>query len=187
MQAILDEPLIQQDNTNVKYGGFWPRFGALILDGIILSPISFGLTYYNITSWKSSALMILVSLIGIGYKPFMEFYYGATLGKMALKLKVTNLNFEKADLGTILLRNIFHILPTLLSLFFTVGMFSDPDFESISGYQDYLMFSQRFSAAQYISYGSGLITIVEAIMLAVDQQKRTLHDRIAGTFVIEKR
>jgi uncharacterized RDD family membrane protein YckC len=130
--------------------------------------------------------MLIVAFIGVAYKPFMEASYGATLGKMALKLKVTNLDYEQPDLQTILLRNIFHIVPSLLIAFLSVGMYSDPGFEDIASYSEYVTFGQQYVASTMISYCSGILTIVEAIMLGVDDQCRTLHDRIASTYVIEK-
>ncbi|HCW08865.1 MAG TPA: hypothetical protein DGG95_16030 [Cytophagales bacterium] len=186
MDEVLDQPLFDKTTPQVKYGGFWARLGALLLDGLILSPISFGLTYFNISSWKSALLLVLISVIGIAYKPFMEFNYGATWGKMALKLKVTNAEFGKAEFSEILLRNIFHILPTLITLLYTVAVvFTNPDFESVSGWGDYTKFLQQFKTLTYINYASGLVTLVDAIMLVADDQKRSLHDRIGKTFVIE--
>lgn len=186
MEDILDQSLFQPEESSVKYGDFWQRFCALIVDGVILSPVSFGLMYLNVTSWKSSLILVLISVVGMGYKPYMEFTYGATLGKMALKLSVTNQAFGKASLGEILLRNIFHIAPQFIALFFTIGMYNDPGFESISGFGEFSVFSQRFTVLQYINYAGGFVTIIDAIVLAADQQKRSLHDRIGGTFVICK-
>jgi uncharacterized RDD family membrane protein YckC len=186
MQVILDQPLVQQDQSGIKYGGFWPRLGALIIDGIILSPITFGVTYFNITQWKSAPLMLALTLLAIAYKPFMEFTYGATLGKMALGLKVTNLNFERADLGQVLLRNIFNIAPSLVTLVISFSMYNDPDFQDVSGYQEFLGFSQGFVANQFVSGISSIIAIVELIMILSDDRRRSLHDRMAGTFVVQK-
>jgi uncharacterized RDD family membrane protein YckC len=186
MQSTLDESIIERENVAIIYGGFWPRLGALLLDGIILAPITFGLTFYNLFSLKSGALMMAVALIGIAYKPFMEYAYGATLGKMALRLKVVNQQLERPDLQTVLLRNIFHILPTLLTAVMSLGMYSNPDFEDVTGFMEYITFAQAYGSSQTISSLSSLIILIEAIMLAVDDRKRTLHDRIAGTFVIEK-
>jgi uncharacterized RDD family membrane protein YckC len=187
MEEILDRSSHQQTTDNVKYGGFWSRFGALLLDGLILAPISFGITYFNITSWKSSLLLFLISVIAIAYKPFMEFTYGATLGKMVLKLRVTNTNLEKANLAEILLRNVFHIVPQLVTLLLSIGMiYNNPDFEAVDGWGDYTVFISQFSLLQYINLANGLITIVDAIMLATDEQKRSLHDRIGGTLVIDQ-
>ncbi|HEV8513079.1 MAG TPA: RDD family protein [Cyclobacteriaceae bacterium] len=190
MEEVLDQSLFNQPTdakpANVKYAGFWSRFGALIIDGIILAPISFGLTYFNISSWKSTALLVLISLVGIGYKPYMELMYGATWGKMALKLTVTNKNFERANLSEILFRNVFHIVPQLISLLITISIYNNADFESVSGWGEFTSFSQQFPLLQYFNYASGSITIIDAIMLAADDQKRSLHDRIGGTFVIDQ-
>jgi uncharacterized RDD family membrane protein YckC len=191
MEEILDlpdQPMFDQNEARkVKYAGFWPRFGALFVDGIILAPITFGVTYLNISSTKSSLLLLLMTLVSIGYKPFLEYMYGATWGKMALKLKVTNADFEKAELKEILLRNVFNIIPALITLLYTLAVvYSNPDFESVSGWMDYTRFLQQFKVLQYINYISGSISIIDGIMLIADDQKRSLHDRIAKTFVIEQ-
>jgi uncharacterized RDD family membrane protein YckC len=186
MQVILDQPTVEQDPSKVKYAGFWIRFGALILDGLILTPVSLGVSYFNITEWKSLPVFLLISMLGIAYKPLMETLYGATLGKMAVKIKVTNLRLDPANMQTILLRNIFNIIPSLLTMFLSISMYTDPDFESISGYQEFVAFSQQYAGQQFISGISGLLAIVDAIMLAADGQSRSLHDRIAGTYVIQR-
>ena len=183
-EVILDQPVIQQQKSNTKYGSFWERVGGATLDWIILAPLSFGLSYLNTTTWKSSFILILVSIITTGYKPFMEFRYGATWGKMALKLRVTNLEFEEANLAAILLRNIFQIVPALITLLFTLDMYNDPAFESISGLMEFGTFSQQYDSLQYINYAVGLLGIIDGIMMAADQRKRSLHDRIGGTVVI---
>jgi uncharacterized RDD family membrane protein YckC len=186
MEEVLDQSFVQPERSAIKYGGFWQRFGAVIIDGLIWSPVSFGITYFNIINWKSPLILVIISLIGVAYKPFMEYTYGATWGKMALKLKVTNLELETASLQEILLRNVFHIVPTLISLVFSIGMYMDPGFQSISGFMEFSTFSEQFTSLQTISYMSGLITIVDAIMLAADSQKRSLHDRIGGTLVLDQ-
>jgi uncharacterized RDD family membrane protein YckC len=181
----LDQPMIQPSQNVVQYGGFWPRLGALILDGLVMVPVSFGVTYFNITTWKSPLLLILLMLVSLAYKPVMEYVYGATLGKMALNLKVVNLEFERADLNAILMRNIFHIVPPLFSLYFTTRVYADPDFESITGFMQYSTFLNNFPYLRIVNVISGLITIVDAIFLIVDQQRRSLHDRIGSTYVIQ--
>lgn len=185
MEEVVPQPQLDQA-FSVKYGGFWPRLGALLLDGLILSPFSLGLSYLNIVYWKSSWLLVFITVVGIGYKPVMEFMFNATLGKMVLNLKVVNMNFELCSAREIVLRNIFHILPSFLALLITVGIYNNPDFESVSGWMEYSRFVQRFPALRYINYCAGLIGIIDAIMLIADDQKRSLHDRIGGTFVVEQ-
>lgn len=185
-EIILDQPAIQKDKSNIKYSGFWQRFGAVVVDWLVLVPVTLGITYFNTSSWKNSVLLVLISIISTGYKPFMEYQYGATLGKMALKLRVRNLEFEEASLTEILLRNIFHIVPAVISLLFTLAMYSDSDFKSVSGLMEFGVFSQRYAWLQYINYAFGFIGIVDAIMLLADERNRSLHDRIGGTVVISE-
>ncbi len=185
-QIILDEQRQEPDYSNVQYSSFLSRLGALILDGIITVPVVFGLTYINIISWKSGAAMALIAILTTAYKPYMEYTYGATLGKMALGLKVTNLQFKKADIGTILYRNVFNIAQSLLSIVLTFGMYSDAQFQDVNGLSDFVQYSAAYSSTNYIDYIFYLIVIVEAIMLGTDKWSRSLHDRIAGTFVIVK-
>jgi uncharacterized RDD family membrane protein YckC len=183
---VLDEAIVQIDESKLKFGGFWPRLGALIIDGLILGPISFGISYINITSWKNSLILVVLSLISLAYKPLLEYLYGATWGKMALKLKVVNLQYEKANLTEILARNVFHIVPPLFTLFFTVILFNDPDFEFITGFMEYAAFTQKFTALQFINTASGLITLTDVIVLLADNRKRSLHDKIGRTCVIDQ-
>jgi hypothetical protein len=54
---ILDAPQTETiDPNTVIYGGFWVRFGAMFIDGLVLAPVSVGVTYYNATSAKSPLL-----------------------------------------------------------------------------------------------------------------------------------
>ena len=185
MEQVLDEALFQTQEKKVTYGGFWPRLGAMIIDGIILAPISFGLTYFNVTMWKGSLIMVLVSLIALAYKPIMEHMYGATLGKMSLNLKVTNLDFEKASLSQILIRNVFNIVPSLVTLVVMVGVYQDPAFESVSGYFEYSQFLSGFRVIQYVNLLVGGLVIADAIVMLADKRNRAWHDKFASTYVIE--
>ena len=185
MEETLDQNFLQPDRSNVSYGGFWQRLGARFIDGLILAPISFGVVYFNITSWKSIPVLLLITIITTAYKPFMEFSYGATLGKMALNLKVTNLEFGPPSLGEALLRNIFYIGQQAVALFFGIIMYSHADFESVTGYWEFATFSQQFVAMTFFNYAFGIVGIVDVVMLISDHQKRSLHDRIGGTYVIE--
>lgn len=92
------------DETNVIYAGFWKRFAAYIIDFFVLFIPSFiigftiGMTYGNILT--TDELEGLNNLVGIViswlYWAVMESSpKQATLGKMALGIKVTNLNGER--------------------------------------------------------------------------------------------
>lgn len=186
MEQILDQPLIEPNVNTVKYAGFWPRLGALIVDGLVLAPVTYGLNYLNIISWKNPLLYIVVTVLTLAYKPIMETVYGATLGKMVLKLKVVNLKFDTASLSEVLFRNVFHIVPSVIIMFLTVGIYQNPEFASVSGYSEYSTFISGMKPLQILNLATGVIIIADAIFLLADKYNRALHDRIGGTFVVEK-
>jgi len=93
----------------VVYADFWPRFWAIVLDGIIIgiigSSISWMIFPYNIIDPWGVAFNWLNNLISyiIGFIYFwgLESYNnGQTLGKMAMKLRTVDSNtFLVADPG----------------------------------------------------------------------------------------
>jgi uncharacterized RDD family membrane protein YckC len=142
-----------------RYAGFWIRFAAAFIDGIILSVARFPLNlifaalgqrfnYWG--SWERDGtaiwLVILFNVISLGitwaYFVIMTGHYGATLGKMLLKLKVLGEDMGPISYGTAALREI-------------VGKFV-----------------------------SSLVCGLGYIWAGFDDRKQAWHDKIAHTFVI---
>lgn len=136
------------------YAGFWVRFAAILLDGLILSGVKVMITLasgvsvgrgFGIESGAFGAREIILAIIqlgiGVGYEVFMIGRYGGTLGKMALHLRVVTPNGGPVSYARALGRYFAKIL-------------------------------------------SSLICLIGFIMAAFDSEKRTLHDRICDTRVI---
>lgn len=126
-----------------KPAGFWKRFLASLLDGIIIG-IPLGVISYLITgkaegNWFTSLINILyfwiVPVVWSGY----------TVGKKIIGIRIVKVNGEKLGFGAMFLR----------------------------------------SFVAYLIYGItlGLAFIVSAIMVAAREDKRAIHDFIAGTYV----
>jgi len=102
------------------YAGFWKRFLAYILDQIIMSIVAFFiivpfLAMIGISLWSSdfepsgdfimtiiSAYIMMILLLVAGewlYFALMESMKGATLGKMALGITVTDMNGNRITFG----------------------------------------------------------------------------------------
>ena len=62
--------------------GFWIRVGAHIIDAVVFIPLVVA-AFWNMFRVKSMFVLVLISVPGLVYKPLMESYFGATLGKMA--------------------------------------------------------------------------------------------------------
>ena len=173
----------------IVYGGFWERFGALFLDGIAYGLIIIPLTWFNLFTWKSQMINVLISIIAICYKPFLEYKWGATLGKLALNLKVVNRDLQKANGIEVLKRNSFFIGNSIFSLIMTCIMFNNPDFQFVTTFSDYMEFSKenREIISTLISLMFGILLIVDVCFMIDDVQKKTLHDRFGKTFVIRSK
>lgn len=156
---------------NTNYAGFWRRFVAVVIDGILIGciqvfvlvpllaavGISFASNVENVdvndpenVAGMMGAIMaaagatwILTTAIQVLYFTFMESSkFQATVGKMALGMKVTDVNGVKLDFTKALVRNLCRII-------------------------------------------SGMIFFIGYIMAAFTEKKQALHDMIAGTLVVK--
>jgi len=102
---FLDQPVV--------YASFWQRFGAAIIDAIVLSVLNVLLVFVF-----SSIVANLLSLVsGWLYYAIMESGADqATIGKKAVGLKVTNLNGERISFGQATGRYFGKILSGLILL-----------------------------------------------------------------------
>lgn len=143
------------DIHEVEFAGFWVRFFALLLDGLILFgifiPISIiGMIPLLFTESESVMaggyliLQLVLNLIGVMYYIFLtSSKKQGTFGKRALGLIVIDEQGERISNGKSFLRYLASML-------------------------------------------SGLILYIGYIMVAFHPQKRSLHDIIAGTYVVKK-
>ncbi len=105
-------PSTSQDN--LKYGSFWPRTGAYMVDLLII--FVFLVVFYVIFGdWGESWDSILWLLFIIGYHTFFLSIYSATPGKMLFGLKVLYEN-DESDLTftRALARTLSYLLSSLL-------------------------------------------------------------------------
>ena len=103
----------QTDITTIKYAGFWIRWVASFIDGIIVSFLSLipafiiGFVLGKILGSKTivvTVAQILAYIINFGYFITLTYKKEATWGKMALGLKVISFEKNKLSLGQVILR-----------------------------------------------------------------------------------
>lgn len=101
MDQILDAPVSAERNLN--YAGFWIRVAAIIIDGIILWLVNFILSLIMMGGFTSTEIdssfylyFSVAIIIYVFYFPVMESSEKqATLGKMAVGIKVGNSKGER--------------------------------------------------------------------------------------------
>jgi uncharacterized RDD family membrane protein YckC len=155
-QLFMENDDISIFPDRIVYGTFWQRFGAALLDGLILmipdmiidkvfnvQNIFTEIANHNVNS-TTICVMLTESLISLIYFSAMESSKSqATIGKQALSLKVTGIDHTRISFAKAFGRNFGKNLSTLI-LF--IGYF----------------------------------------MMLWDDDSQTLHDKMAGTLVVKK-
>lgn len=142
----------------VRYGGFWARVAAAVIDSIVLGAVGGLLIWASLSaagettgSTPEETAMLAVSMQFVGalavwlYDALMESSSKqATLGKMALGLRVTDLHGNRIGFG-------------------------------------------KATGRHFGKYVSSLILGIGFLMVAWTPQKQGLHDQMAGTLVLKGR
>jgi uncharacterized RDD family membrane protein YckC len=143
-------------HIGLRYAGFWRRFGAVLLDAIVLAIVNTVLQVIAVfllggfpASFEGTGAPVALTFVLLGiqfavalsYETFMVGKYGATLGKMACKIHVVT-----------------------------------PDGKPVS----YLRAFGRYFA-KILSW---MILGIGYFMAAFDDERRALHDRLCNTRVV---
>ncbi|MEO0779476.1 MAG: RDD family protein [Bacteroidota bacterium] len=177
---ILDSDYTENNSPweGVQLASFWQRVGASLVDGLVMIPI-YVITLFFITAVYDISFLEAVyspyvmfnALIPAAYKIIMEGQYGATLGKMAMRLRVVDAEAQKIDINHALRRYVIYGISLISSVVFNAAIILEAE----------NLFVTLGSVNQLIS----LLVIVSLIFVAFDERKQAVHDKIADTFVIQ--
>jgi len=168
---------------NVEYATFLDRFLAALLDFIItLGPLGY-ITYLGYTG-KSLMLLVGTTIIGMLYKPVMEGVWGATLGKMIMKVTMVDSDLDQIDLGQSIMKNGIYIINSLIGMLGQFWVVGTERFQEAEGIMEAL------AATDGSPYGTVsmiwfVVMIVSVFSMFGSSVKQTLHDRVAGTYCVK--
>lgn len=97
-------------NLTVKYAGFWVRCAAILLDSFVIGAIILVLKFVFSVDLEVSPFVFYLYFIG------MTYFYQATLGKMAVGIRVVSETGERLHLGKIFLREFLGRLVSSITL-----------------------------------------------------------------------
>ncbi|WP_391206473.1 RDD family protein [Psychrobacillus sp. L4] len=123
--------------------GFWIRFAANLLDSLIIGiPLAI-ISYLLVGDWEETPITSFGNVIYTLIVPVL--WYGFTVGKKMLGIRIVKVDGSKLGYGAMILRV---VVGGLVYIF---------------------------------TFGVGLI--VSAFMIGLREDKRAIHDFIAGTYV----
>ena len=156
--------MIQRLNT-IQYGGFWQRLKAVAIDDLIFLPVIVLIHFfrpddYGLWEWLASIVVLFI---------YMGFVYvwGATPGKKIIGLKIVNINGDRLSMTSVILRS----APELL---YTLGL----------GVASMITFIDAQYAMNSVFFALAVWLVFDMLSLLRSPQKRSLHDKLAGTMVL---
>ncbi len=164
--------------------GFWIRAVAHVVDNLIFIPL-IGIGIYNLLVIKSALLMFLIAIPGFFYKPLMESYYGATLGKMACGIQVMDAKGQKLSLSAAYLRFIPFLISNVVAVISALTIFWLPEFSSASTLVELGQVNQTNPVKHFRSI-VGFLVMVDCIVAGFTYRKRAVHDMMAGSYCVYK-
>ena len=150
----------------MEYASRLQRFIAFIIDVIVLAVIvgiltTIGIVEFSVSEEASTTDGLIQAIIVVAYYVILTVAFGATLGKMAMGMKVVDRDGNKAGAGPVLIREVIaRALGALLASVVGAG----------------------------IGEAVGLaVAIIIVIMILFDERRQGLHDKVGGTFVVKAR
>jgi len=180
------------DLNDTIYPSVGKRFLALLVDGLIFIPMMILFMYINnLGRLNAIYTSIFHGLIGISYHMFFLTRFGATPGKMLLKIKIVTINGQKIGLKEALLRFIVNLIIMVISIIITTYMhllITEQQFNAMDNRKRIKWFSDNRPVLHKVFiWATRAWMWSDLIVLLCNKRKRALHDYIAGTVVIKSK
>jgi uncharacterized RDD family membrane protein YckC len=166
-----------------RYHTFWPRVGAAFIDGLVLLPLTW-ILQPNTYEVKAPAVVVVLTALGclipVLYSVLLHAHYGQTWGKMAVGVKV--MNVEESRIPTLweaFLRDIGEIALDLAGLVYLVGLVISGHYTVGDEYKSSFWDTLMWAGAAW--------SILEVVTMLTNRKRRAIHDFIAGTVVVSER
>ncbi|MEQ8561834.1 MAG: RDD family protein [Cytophagales bacterium] len=172
------------DQENREYAGFWIRVGATFIDFFVLL-IPIVIYWMFLFYWKNLGLVLVVYILITLYKPFMEYKYGATVGKMVLGLKVFSSELEKLSVKQTLVRANPWLVQSALGIYIYVALMTHPSFESAEGFMEIAQLQEQITPS-LLQVVFSLYFAICVITVAFNKNKQGGHDLMANTVCLNE-
>lgn len=160
-----------------KYQTFTPRLVALLIDGFIMMPLAVLDDWFRRAEFSSAFFYVWIPLsvmVAPVYKILMHGFYGQTLGKMFMNVKVLNASEEPLKFSQAVIRETPQIIFTAVSIYIGIAFLgvSQEDENFQTAYKFFMTFA-------------GVWGLADILTFFTNNKRRALHDFLAGTVVVK--
>ena len=172
------------------YSTFGQRFRAGLIDfGVVL--LMLPLVYFETISISVAiGIHIFTGFIGTLYAIYFHANYGATIGKLMMKIRVVKPDGSSIGYKQALLRSSVDIILSILIIWITVYTLLNVDAEAFLSAEladrNEMLMTFYPDLQEWLNYMVLVWYFSEFIVLLMNKRKRALHDFIAGTVVVNK-
>lgn len=175
----------------MRYAGFWPRLGAMLVDGLVMAPFIV-LSYW---AWSQSRTVALwmdapLAFAFAFYNVFFVGRWGMTVGKCVFKIKVVSLQGERAGYRRAFYRHSVDLALSVVQCALTLSALmsvAEHEFNVLAFAERIDLLSERTGAASDVLNWIFLAwALSELVVLLMNEKRRALHDYLAGTLVVHR-
>ena len=177
------------NNSSLRYGGFWVRAAALVLDALINLPL-IAFVFWTGPRYRLFQPLFFIpwTAINLFYNVYLVRRFGGTPGKLIMRLRVRKKTGEPVGYREAILREAPNVLLGALS---TIAMLpalskiSDAEFHALPPRARSEPLAQLASPwSKPLRIAGNLWTYSELVVLLTNRKRRALHDFVAGTVVV---
>jgi uncharacterized RDD family membrane protein YckC len=176
-------------NATLRYAGFGPRLGALLLDILIILPwialMAWAAWHYRVFRMYQ---VIPGTLFVVFYHVYLVGRFGGTPGKLIVGIRIRKLDGEPVGCREALLRQsvdlVFGLLMSMATIPPLVHM-TDAEYQSLS-LRERAKHEADFAPSWFrpLRWTANAWNCSELVVLLTNRKRRALHDFIAGTVVV---
>ena len=178
----------------MSYAGFWSRLFSLLIDFLVCLPIFIVWRRFVVDHSIAIALLtyplVFALAHGFVYSIYFHARWGQTLGKMAAKIKVTQIDGTRIALKHAFLRSSVDAglwLVNICGIVYVLVTWTEPEWSSLSFSERNQLLEERSPVGYWYDVISQVWLWSEMVVLLTNKKRRALHDFIAGTVVIHTR
>jgi uncharacterized RDD family membrane protein YckC len=178
--SLVEMSYTGEESDEVRYTGFFKRALAYIIDVLILGVVDFAIA----SILKGAPYTLTTLIVALAYFAIMESSkFQGSLGKMLLKIKVTDENGERLSIlktgARYIILEIFSILSDIVGII--PGKSSEINPNDISTIMKSLTDLPHILA--YVGFIYGIIVLISILS---SEYKQGIHDKIVKSYVVDK-
>lgn len=175
----------------MSYGTFWQRVAATLIDMLVLLPVIVAVEWISGSSRAvAMSLLLPAALLDIGYAIYFHARFGQTVGKRVMGIQVVRLGGNAIGWREAWLRSSVTTVVSMIQVaasWVALSRIGEGAYEGLGWLQRDTLLSQHAPAwSSWIDGVSLAWSWVAVVVMLFHRQRRSLHDFIAGTVVVQE-